>query len=211
MKNKLIALILSIAAIHCYSQSAKARYIGINILQLPSSTLNVNYSVESLPFLTPMVDAGYTLGTYNADLIGYLLTSHCKCDDGYDLDMPSGGYVKLGGYLNLRRDFEKSRFFHLGLFLTNAMVHEQGMYSPPPYQSDFAVKHTVYISGLSASLGYEFNWGKRLKSGIDYQISFPSDKYKDLYSYERFIPGMGYSGGGERWFPMLLWNVRYRL
>lgn len=158
-----------------------------------------------------MVDAGYALGTYDADLISYLLVPHCKCDDGYDLEMPTGGYVKLGGYLNLRRDFEKSRFFHLGIFVTNSMVHEKGMYSPPPYESDYPVKHMVYISGLSTSVGYEFNWGKRLKSSIDYQISLPSNKYKDLYSYETFIPGMGYQGDRQRWYPMLLLNIKYRL
>lgn len=211
MKKKLITFILFFLAILCYSQSSKTSYIGINILQLPSSTIDLNYSVESSPLLTPMVDAGYALGTYDADLISYLLVPHCKCDDGYDLEMQTGGYVKLGGYLNLRRDFEKSRFFHLGLFVTNSMVHEKGMYSPPPYESDYPVKHTVYISGLSTSVGYEFNWGKRLKSSIDYQISLPSNKYKDLYSYETFIPGMGYQGDRQRWYPMLLLNIKYRL
>lgn len=185
--------------------------MGINILQLPSSTLNVNYSVESLPFLTPMADAGYTLGIYNVDLIGSFLVPHTKCYDGYDVEMPTGGYVKLGGYLNLRRDFEKSRFFHLGLFVTNSMVHEKGTYSPTRIDAAYDVSHTVYLSGLSASLGYEFNMGRRLKSSIDYQMSFPSDKYKDLYSYETFIPGMGYQGDRQRWYPMLIMNIKYRL
>lgn len=211
MRRKFIVLILLMIVFESYSQSDKTRYIGMNVLQLPSSTINLNYSVESLPVLTPMVDVGYTLGAYNVDVIGWFLTSHSKFYDGYDLEMPSGGYIKLGGYLNLRKDFEKSRFFHLGVFVTNSMVHEKGMYSPSPYESDYPVKHTVYLSGLSTSLGYEFKWGKRLKSSIDYQMSFPSNKYKDLYSYERFIPGMGYSGGGEKWFPMLIWNLKYTL
>lgn len=211
VKKNLFALILSIVAILSFGQSNKTHYIGINILQLPSSTINLNYSVESSPLLTPMVDAGYALGTYDFDLISYFLIPHSKCYDGYDLQMPTGGYVKLGGYLNLRKDFEKSRFFHLGIFVTNSMVHEKGMYSPPPYKSDYPVKHTVFVSGLSTSVGYEFNWGKRLKSSIDYQMSFPSDKYKDLYSYETFIPGMGFQGDRQRWYPMVIWNIKYRL
>lgn len=211
MRNHCIVLIFLLLGLSSYSQFHKTSYIGNNVLQLPSSTINANYSVEPLPFLTPMVDAGYALGTYNVDIIGYFLTAHSKCYDGYDLEMPTGGYVKLGGYLNLRRDFNKSRFFHLGVFLNNAMVHEKGTYSPASMEEAYAVSHTVYLSGISTAVGYEFNLGRRLKSSIDYQISFPSDKYKDLYSYETFIPGMGYQGSGERWHPMLMMNIKYRL
>ena len=211
MKKKLLVLILSIVAILSYGQSRKTSYMGINVLQLPSSTINMNYSVESRPYLTPMVEAGYVLGTYNVDLISYFLVPHTKCYDGYDLEMPTGGYVKLGGYLNLRKDFEKSRFFHLGMFVTNAMVYEKGTYSPTPIDAAYDVSHTVYLPGLSTSLGYEFNMGRRLKSSIDFQMSFPSDKYKDLYSYETFIPGMGYQGDSQRWYPMLIMNIKYGL
>ena len=209
MKN--LCLLILLIGFQSYAQSYKTHFLGVNILGLPSSTINVNYSMETHPYFTPMVDVGYSLGAYNYDLIAWLLSPHGKCYDGYDLDMPSGGYLKLGTYLNLRNSVEKANFFHLGLFVTSAMVREKGMYSPPPYESDYPVEHTVFISGLSTSLGYEFKWGKRLKTNIDFQLSVPTNNYRDLYSYQTFIPGMGYLEGGGRWYPLLIMNLKYRL
>mgnify|MGYP000847089596 CR=1 FL=1 len=216
MIKKTITTLVIIIGLKSYGQIDKDQFIGLNILQLPTSTININYSIEYIPFLTPIVDIGYAI-KYNDkyDLIGNYLTPHNDTYDGYTIDKQSGGYVKIGGFLNLRKNFDKQHFFHLGLFMTNSIVYEKGMYLSPidsrPYSFAERIEHTVYLFGLSTSLGYEFKLANRLKTNIDFQLSFPNDKYLALYSYTNFIPGMGYKGSVDKWFPMLILNLKYSL
>ncbi|MGE5317905.1 MAG: hypothetical protein ACM3ME_07900 [Chloroflexota bacterium] len=209
-----IALCL-LTAVWTYGQSLHDQFIGVNILQLPALTLNANYSMESKPFLTPTVDVGYAFNYQNSfDFIGNILTTHCKCEnDGYHVENLTGAYLKFGTFLNLRKSFEKNNFFHLGVFLTNSLVHESGDYRPqgesePDLQS---LTHTIYVPGFSFSGGYEFSFFRKLKSNIDFQISLPGKNYEELYGYRNFIPGMGYRDFEKYWFPMLIWNIKYKL
>ena len=80
-----------------------------------------------------------------------------------------------------------------------------------PYSYADKIEHTVYLFGLSSSVGYEFKMTNRFKTNIDFQLSFPTDKYLDLYSYGNFIPGMGFKDTNEKWFPMIILNFKYRL
>jgi hypothetical protein len=196
-------------------QTSRSQFIGINVLQLPALTINANYSIESKPFLTPTVDIGYAFNYEKSfDFIGNLLTPHCKCDnDGYDIEKLTGAYLKVGAFLNLRKSFEKQNFFHVGLFLNNSIVYESGDYRPEGESetSILPVSHTIYVPGLSFSGGYEFSFFKKIKSNIDFQISLPGKNYEDLYGYRNYIPGMGYRDYEKYWFPMLLWNLKYRL
>jgi hypothetical protein len=188
-------------------------YLGINILQLPATTLNANYSFEIEPFLSSYVDLGYTFNySKSFDWIGFFLTPHCKCAHvGYELSKQSGGYLKLGGLINLRKDFDKIDFFHIGLFMSNSIVFERGQFDTDPILDPVQINQTNYIIGLSSTLGYEFSISKRIKSNIDFQISFPNKKYQDLYGYRNYIPGMGFKDYKGYWFPMLIWNIKYRL
>jgi len=216
MRNSIITILIIVTGLKSYSQTEINSYVGINLLQLPASTININYTVDCKPFLSPVIDMGYAFGyNENYDLIGMFLTPHIKLYDGYTLDKQSGGYIKLGGFLNLRKDFEKLNFFHIGLFITNSIVYEKGLYLSPsdsrPYSFADKIEHAVYLFGLNASLGYEFKITNRLKTYLDFQLSFPTDKYFDLYSYGNFIPGMGFKDTEDKWFPMLLLNLKYRL
>ncbi len=216
MVKRILTILIILIGIKSFGQVDKNQFLGVNILQLPTSTINLNYSIDYKPFLTPLIDIGYTFGyNDNYDLIGYCLTPHNDLYDGYSVDKQSGGYFKLGGFLNLRKDFEKQNFFHVGLFLTNSIVHEKALYLSPadsrPYSYADNLEHTVYLFGFSTSLGYEFKITNRLKSNVDFQVSFPTNKYSKLYSYKNFIPGMGYSGSVDKWFPMLILNLKYRL
>jgi hypothetical protein len=197
-------------------QDIKTSLIGINIFQLPAGTLNVNYSLEPKPFFTVAVDAGYTfnyIAFEKTDLIGYLLTRHNDLYDGYYLKKQSGGYLKLGGFLNLRNDFSKRNYFHLGIFLTNALAYEEGYYQDPsdsqPYTEADRINHRVFLFGLGSSVGYEFSLGKRLKCSTDYQLTWTSNM-NELYSYTHFVPGMGATGcTAAKFFPMLMLNLKY--
>lgn len=218
MKNKILIILILLFGLKSFGQINKDSYIGLNLFQLPTSTINFNYSLDFKPFLTPVIDIGFTFNYYKAqnfDLIGTFLTPHIKLYDGYSIKKQSGAYLKIGGFVNLRKDFGKTNFFHIGLFLTNSVVYENGLYLSPidsrPYSYADRVEHTVYLFGLSTSIGYEFRLTKRLKTHVDFQLSFPTDKYLYLYGYRNFIPGMGFKDTEDKWFPMLILNLKYRL
>jgi hypothetical protein len=226
MRTKILILLCLLISIGIYGQAKKNQYLGLNILQLPTSTLNINYSIELNPFFTPLVDIGYTFNyvkTAKIDWTGWLITSHTKDEFeypnhvtwcSYDIYKRSGGYFKLGGYFNLRSALEKLHFAHVGIFLTNSVVYESGdMYIlyPVTYTEPTPVNHTVIIFGLNVAAGYEFSIAKRFKSNIDFQISLPNNNYRDLYGYSNFIPGMGFKDNESRVFPMLIWNLKYCL
>ena len=184
MKRHILLIVFFLNILNISGQSGKASYLGVNLLQIPALTMNANLTSEVKPFLSPLVELGYTINYTKAiDFMGYILTPHCKCaNDGYDISKQSGGYIKIGAFFNLRNDFKKSNYPHLGLFLTNSIVNEEGIYLPPE-QSVYMpveVNHSKYIIGLSASLGYEFSITNRLKSNIDFQISLPNNNYKTL-------------------------------
>lgn len=216
MTKKAFTVLIVFFGLTSYGQNNKNHFIGLNIFQLPSSTINFNYSIDYKPFLTPVADVGYALG-YNEDfdLIGMFLTPHIKLYDGYSIEKQSGGYIKLGAFFNLRKDFKKQNFFHFGLFLATSMVYEKAWYLSPlhpgPYIYAEKIEHSVYLYGFSASLGYEFKISNRLRTNADFQLSFPSGEYIDLYSYSNFIPGMGFKDTNAKWFPMLILNLKYRL
>jgi len=214
MRKRLFITLCLLTSLWASGQTSRNRFIGINVLQLPALTINANYSNESKPFLTPTVDIGYAFNYEKSfDFIGNLLTPHCDCENGYKIDKRTGGYLKFGTYFNLRKSIEKQNFFHLGIFLINSLVYESGVYdSLNQFETVFQpISHTIFVPGISLSGGYEFAVFKKLKSNIDFQISFPNKNYKDLYGYRNFIPGMGYKDIVEKWFPMLIWNLKYRL
>jgi len=212
-----ITSLIILIGLKSYGQNKKSQYLGLNLLQLPTSTINFNYSIECKPFMTTIADIGYTLG-YNTkyDFIGYYLAMHSDTENGYTIEKQSGGYLKVGGFFNLRKNFEKQNYFHLGLFLTNSIVYEKGLYlslnDSRPYSDAENVEHTVFLFGYSISFGYEFKIAKRLRANIDFQLSFPTDKFYNLYGGSTFVPGIGYNDSAAKWwFPMIILNVKYRL
>lgn len=226
MRTRIFILLYFLISFGTYGQAKQDQYLGINILQLPALTININYSAEINPFFTPVVDIGYTFNYVKAakfDWTGRLITSHREPEYeypyrvqwcAYDLYIQSGGYFKFGGYFNFRRDIEKKHFAHVGVFQTNSIVYESGdMYIlyPVTFLEPTAVNHMVIICGLNVAAGYEFSIANRVKSNIDFQISMPNKNYKYLYEYRNFIPGMGFKDNESRLYPMLIWNLKYRL
>ena len=215
MKYKILVILCLLFAIKTSGQTEKNQYIGINMFQLPSSTINLNYSLELKSFLTIFIDGGYTLNymkVYSAD-IRYLMSSPPTPGSGRPIYI-GGEYIKLGGYLNFRKSFEKKHFFRFGLFFNNSIVTEKkDFYDSYYYPYHEIHSHSLYIYGISILAGYEFTIFKRLKSSIDCQLSFPSWNRNYLYSYFKFIPGMGFNetSNWQEVFPMLLWNIKYKL
>ena len=191
--------------------------IGTNILQIPATSINFSLSKYQKPFFTAHADAGYTINYFKSlDIIGFFLTPHIKCgNDGYSINKISGGYIKLGGYFNLRKDFEKQNFWQLGVFATNSIVYEKGYredyiydFTPDNKYIRTDLEHTQYIFGLNVSLGYNFRISEKLRSNIGFQVSFPHKNYKNLYGYRNYIPGMGFKDSYSYWFPILEWKIK---
>jgi hypothetical protein len=217
MKKYSLLLLILLNILRVTGQPDKNMYLGINMLQIPALTINANYSYDIKPFLTPVFDLGYSFNYLKSfDWIGTILTPHCKCNNHYlDINSQSGGYLKLGIFLNLRKGFQKKHYPHLGVFVTNSIVNEKGvdnrLVSDIPNSGPVNLNHTKYIFGLNSALGYEFSITKRLKTNVDFQVSFPVSNYKTLYGYRNYIPGMGYKDFEGYWFPMLIFNLKYRL
>jgi hypothetical protein len=217
MKRYILTILCILIISNLSGQTGKNSYLGINALQLPAYTIDLNYSLDIKPFLTTLIDLGYTINyTKSFDFIGFFLTPHTKGGNyGYDLSRQSGGYLKIGSYLNFRKTFETKSYPHIGLFLTNSIIYEKGIYQalvvtefiPDPIQ----ISHNKFVYGLNLSFGYEFSIAKRLKAYFDFQNSFPNKKYLDLYGYRNYIPGMGYKDSELYWFPMFILNLKYRL
>ena len=189
----------------------KQQYIGSNITQLFTTQLSVNYSIDLVSYFTPYAEIGYGINVKN----GSPFPPFCDCDnDGYEMSRISGGYAKLGGFLNIRKNVQKSNYFTLGMFVTNSMVYEKGIYNywdEDLSETSIPVSHKKYIAAFGTSVGYQFKMGKRFRSSVNFQLSFPDKKHHDLYGYENYIPGIGGKNSTGCIFPMLIWNLQYRL
>lgn len=215
MKRSILIMICSLICYCSMGQTTIKQCIGTNVLELTNLTVNTNYSIEVRPFLTPLIEIGYAFNNKNSFyLTEELATPHLyNKNNSFTPEKLTGGYLKLGTYFNLRRSFEKQNFFHFGVFLNNSIVSESGCYY---FYSTYDVvgqemSHTIYVPKLDISGGYEFSIFNRIKSNIDFQISFPGKNYQKFYGYTDLYPGSGYKETPKSWFPMLIWNLKYEL
>lgn len=191
--------------------------IGINLVQLPATTIDLTYEFSNNPRYAMIVNPGYTINYANSfDFIGFFLTPHYKCgNDGYSMKNQSGGFIKIGMKFNFRNKTEKKNYFYLGAFITNSLIDEKAEYENgdiPNSQVEF-LKHKIFIFGLTGAVGYNFRILKKLNSDFGVHISMPSKNYDDLYGYRNYIPGMGYmeTCGNEKIFPLIVLNLKYKL
>ena len=213
MKKLTIAFLtfLSTQILFCQTD----QYLGLNLNQLPATSLDLNYQIDLLPFISFATEAGFTLNYQkNFDLFGYLLSSHCTCSEQYDIDITNGGHIKIGTFLNLRKTNKKFSYFNIGLFFNQAIVHQKGKYNfiHPNYveNGDNNCEQTVFVSGFSSYIGYNLKIYKKLSTNIGFQVSFTSDKPREIFGYSKYIPGMGLNDY-DSIFPMLIINLSYKI
>jgi len=202
------------------AQNQKQWYneIGINILQLPATTIDIIYQTSNKPWYSIVANGGYTINYVNSfDIIGFLLSPHIKkSGDGYSIQKQSGGFVKIGAKFNLRKKIENDNYFFLGAYFTNSLVCEKGEYQNPDIQNSEIVdlNHTIYIYGFTGAIGFNFKIYKKLVSDFCFNVSLPSSQYKDFYGYIDYIPGMGFMEIKKSKniipFPMITWNLKYK-
>jgi hypothetical protein len=191
--------------------------IGINLLQIPATTIDLTYETANNPRYTMIFNPGYTINYSNSfDFIGFLLSPHYKCgNDGYSIKKLSGGFIKIGMKFNLRKTTEKRNYFYLGAFMTNSMIYEKAEYEnwEIPNSRIEHLNQKTFIIGLTAAVGYNFKISDKLTSDFGVHISIPSKNYDDLYGYSNYISGMGYmeTCGNATIFPMIVLNLKYKL
>lgn len=191
--------------------------IGINLLQIPATTIDLTYELSNNPRYSMVVNPGYTIHYASPfDFINFIIVPNYKCGNyGYSMKTQTGGFLKLGGKFNLRKELEKKNYFYLGSFLTNSLIHEKTDYenmNEPDSELEY-FEHTMFIVGLTAAIGYNFKISNKISSDFGLHLSMPSKNHKDMFGYTNYIPGMGFleTCGGEWLFPMLVLNLKYKL
>jgi hypothetical protein len=219
--NKIKVTLFSFLGLFCLDSSAQndiwSQEISTNLLQIPATTIDVNYQLSSTYWYTLIVNPGYTINYIsNYDFIGFFLSPHCKCNNrGYSLSNQSGPYLKIGIRYNFRQNETKENYFFIGGLLNNSMVHEQAIYNNPNTVIEEAdkVKHTQFVFGFTGWTGYNFKIKGKLSSDFGLQISIPSKGYNSLYGDQRYIPGFGYMepSGRKVIIPLIVFSIKYKL
>jgi len=219
MKYKLlIILILWIFAYRTYAQNAdKRQLIGIDLFQLPATTLSFKYQFATNPKFSINTNIGFTVNYANSfDLIGYWTSLNFTDDENalYNKKLESGASLNLGVQYNFRNNYEKNHFY-IGLYQTNSYIHEKG-HQGIVTEGDIVyenVEHKKYLVGIASNVGYHFRTKKRLQ--LDFGIQF-SKRFNDngqLFGHENYIPGLGFNAYNEEnpIYHLIYFNICYFL
>lgn len=219
-----IVFILNSSFILSQEEREKSSYIGLNLAQIPALTIDLSYDYTIKPYLDLVGNFGYSFNhVYSGDL-NFILVPHIKCGNcGIVIKNQTGGFIKTGMRLNIRKSYEKRNYILIGISLINSIVYEKADFTD--YYSDCEIQtppntiiiddpiteQTKYICGIGMQLGYSFKMGDRLQSDVGLQVAFPHNNYKSLFGYRNFIPGIGYKDSYSYWFPTLNFVIKYQL
>jgi hypothetical protein len=212
-------LILSAGTVSGQDKEFRKHSAGINLLQIPATTIDLTYDLSPKANFSYSFGAGYTFDySRNFDLIGFFLSPHYKCgNDGYVMKQRTGGFLRAGIKYNFRKSPEKQNFLFVGGNLIGSVIKEKAEledWENPAYPPE-KLGQTLFIPGIAASLGFQFRISGSLHSSFGAQFSFPSSKYADLYGLAHYIPGMGFmeTCGSRKMvlFPMVFLNMVYIL
>jgi len=212
-------LVLSAVTVRGQDNEIRNHSAGINLLQIPATTLDLTYDYSPKANFSYSVGAGYTFDyTKNFDLVGFILSPHYKCGNyGYIMKQRTGGFLRAGVKYNFRKTQEKQNFFFMGGYFTGSVISEKAEFEgwDTPVSPPEKLSQTLFIPGITTSMGYQFSISGRLHSAVGVRLSFPSAKYADLYGYTNYIPGMGFmetcGSGCTVLFPMIFFNLIYNL
>jgi len=220
-KLKITVFLISFLELLCFDSMAQNNKwnheISTNLLQIPTTTIDINYKLSTSPWYSLIINTGHTFNyIYNFDLIGFFLSPHCKCaNHGYSIRNQSGPYLKIGILYNFRQNETKNNYFFIGGLLNNAFAHEKAIYNDPNtiIEESDKVEHTQFVYGFTAWTGYNFKIKGKFSSDFGLQISFPLKGYNSLYGDQRYIPGFGYMEPESRIviIPMVVFSLKYKL
>jgi len=168
--------------------------------------------------LLMFINSGYTFNYSNSfDFVGFLLSPHLKCaNDGYKMIKQSGGFINLGINYHFRKSFEKRNYFFIGASINNSFISESAEYQDMESQGSQteSFNHDIYLFGWSGIVGYNFKIINKLSSEFGIKISMTNNKFKELYGYENYIPGLGFmdtASSDTPVFPMIILNLKYEI
>ena len=195
--NIIIVLLLFIGNISAQDNKSK-NYIGSNIIQLTSSTIELVYENELSYKFGFLITCGFTSDYYHS--WAYWHHSICKIYDGYAFEKQAGKFVKIGGKYHFRRNNDKVIYPYLGLNIINSLAYEKAKYDQSI--SDMSlnekdiiyIEHNLYIAGIGINLGVSIDIWK-LKLDIGFQLSMAILNDNDLYGSFNYVPGMGAKNG----------------
>jgi hypothetical protein len=212
-------LLLSAGITHGQVTEIRKHSASINLLQIPATTIDLTYDFSPKANFSYSVGAGYTFDyTKNFDLVGFILSPHYKCGNyGYIMKQRTGGFLRAGVKYNFRKSQEKQNFFFVGGYFTGSVISEKAEFDgwDTPVSPPEKLSQTLFIPGMTTSIGYQFIISGRLHSAVGVRFSFPSAKYTELYGYTNYIPGMGFMEtcdcGNTVLFPVILLMATYIL
>lgn len=184
--------------------------IGLNLLQLPATTIDVTYAFSNNSQYDFLVNTGFTFNySKSIDYIGHLLSPHFDAGNyGFIMIQQTGAFLKGGMKYNVRKSFDKKHYFFFSAYVCGSWIYEEAK-----KHSDF-LKHHQFLYGFTGAVGYHINVYKKLSTDIAVNISYTPDKtVKDLYGYENYIPGMGFKEtcGNTSVFPIIVWSIKYQI
>ncbi|HPX58928.1 MAG TPA: hypothetical protein PK495_01670 [Bacteroidales bacterium] len=184
--------------------------IGLNLLQLPATTIDITYAFSNNPQYDFLINSGFTFNySKSIDYIGWLLSPHFDCgNDGFTMIQQSGAFLKGGMKYNVRKSFDKKYYFFFSAYVCGSWIYEEA-------EKTNRLKHHKFIYGFTGNVGFHINIYKKISTDIAVNISYTPDKtVKDLYGYENYIPGMGFMetcGSNKCVFPMIVWSIKYQI
>jgi hypothetical protein len=222
-KSKLHIIILTLlwSGLHAQEDFNKSFSIGTNLIKIQASTIDIIADYHFKNYLDFSVNTGYALNHIQPDL-SIFLTGMCKGgNDGYIIQGRQGWYFKFGARYNFHKTDDSKFYFFSGVYLASSFIQEKTLYdmtwdNPNLYPSDSSMVllgHKMYMFGFTAYGGGSIKLAKRLFLEIGLEAGFPTIKYKELYGYENFIPGIGAKANSDNayWFPQILVNMKYKI
>ncbi len=182
-KRTFVLLVLLIGfGISVKAQSEKTNYLGINLIPLLGTTLELGYELNIKPNLSFDLYAGYV---YDSEL-----ASPIKTGTPYYLKKSSGFFIKIGSRYNLRNDLKKFAPF-IGFNIVNAIAIEEGVKYEEPGDAlvNGPVERNSYNLGLSGIIGITSPATKRIN--IDLGLQVGTVLVNNLMDYHSYMPGMG--------------------
>lgn len=190
--------------------------VGVDLLQLPASTINASCRTNITPFFSIVVNGGYTLNAEKSiQMYKELFAPFSKHEESVDennIDNQSGRFLQTGIDINFRGSIDQPNYLFLGAYLTDSRLYQRYYYHRNHYYGvydDNYDDHYLHIYSFTCSFGCHFQIISLFASEIRVNLSFPTNNVKTMYGNQKFIPGMGYKDTSDNVyiFPMLSWKI----
>ena len=182
MKTKIILIVfLSLSfLLKINAQSEKPQFVGINLIPLLGTAIELGYELNLKPNLAFDFHTGYMI---SAELAGPL-----RIGTPYMLQKNAGFFFKIGSRYNFRSNLNKFAPF-IGINIVNAIAIEEGFYHESDAVLSEWVEENSYNLGVSGIIGITSPATKRIN--VDLGVQVGKLLVNNLLAYQSIMPGMG--------------------